>query len=217
MNLKGFKKLIAPGTEPPIEEARRETLKHFGRAIQLYAPLYLSNLCANSCAYCGFNRRSGIKRITLSLEQIIKEARFLKQLGFQHILLLTGEDRTSVPVDYIEQAVRAVKEIFVSVSIEIYPLLQEEYARLIAAGTDGLTIYQETYHRPTYLKVHPDGPKRDFSWRWQAPERAARAGMRKIGIGFLLGLYDWRSEAIQLAEHLNYLMKNYWQTQFQIS
>lgn len=217
MNLKEFKRLIAPGTEPRIEAARRETLKHFGKTIQLYTPLYLSNQCVNSCAYCGFNRRSGIKRVTLNLDQIVKEARFLKREGFQHILLLTGEDRSNVPVDYLEQAVREIKKLFVSVSIEIYPLTEQEYARLISAGVDGLTIYQETYHRPTYLKVHPDGPKRDFSWRWQAPERAARAGMRKVGIGFLLGLYDWRCEAVKLAEHLDHLLRNFWQTQFQIS
>jgi len=217
MNLKEFQALIAPGAAPPVEAACRQTRKYFGRAIQLYTPLYLSNECQNSCTYCGFNRRSKIKRTTLSLDQIVKEADYLSRQGFQHILLLTGEDRGKAPVSYIEEAVKAVKKMFVSVSIEVYPLTDEEYLRLAAAGTDGLTIYQETYHRPTYQQVHPDGPKRDYNWRYQAPERAARAGIRKIGIGFLLGLYDWRFEAVKLAEHLQYLLKEAWQTQFQIS
>jgi len=200
-----------------MEAARQETLKHFGRVIQLYAPLYLSNECINSCAYCGFNRKSEINRITLGLDQVLKEARFLKRQGFQHILLLTGEDRKSASVDYLAKIVKAVKELFVSVSIEVYPLSEDEYKTLIDAGVDGLTIYQETYHRPTYKRVHPSGPKKDYDWRWGAPERAARAGMRKIGIGFLLGLYDWKYEAAALAEHLQFLLKKYWQTQFQVS
>ncbi len=217
MNIKEFKALIAPGAAPRIEEAYRETRKYFGKAIQLYTPLYLSNECQNSCIYCGFNRRSKIKRVTLDLDQVEKEAEFLSGQGFQHILLLTGEDRLKTPVSYIEEAVRAIKKRFVSVSIEVYPLTEEEYKRLAAAGADGLTLYQETYHRLTYQQVHPDGPKRDYNWRYQAPGRAARAGIRRIGLGFLLGLYDWRFEAVKLAEHLQYLMKEFWQTQFQIS
>jgi 2-iminoacetate synthase len=217
MNIKEFKALIAPGEVPRIEEAYRETRKYFGKAIQLYTPLYLSNECQNSCTYCGFNRRSMIKRTTLDIDQIAREAKFLSKQGFQHILLLTGEDRLKAPISYIEEAVKAIKKRFVSVSIEVYPLTGEEYERLAAAGADGLTIYQETYHRPTYQQVHPDGPKRDYKWRYEAPERAARAGIRRIGLGFLLGLYDWRFEAVKLAEHLQYLMKEFWQTQFQIS
>jgi 2-iminoacetate synthase len=221
MNLKEFKAIISAKSNQSLEDlmlaARRETLKHFGRTIQLYSPLYLSNECVNSCTYCGFNRRSKIKRITLDIKQVEKEAQFLRKQGFQHILLLTGEDSSRVPVDYLENAIRTAKDLFVSVSIEVYPLREEDYSRLIAAGVDGLTIYQETYHLPTYHRVHPDGPKRDFKWRLGAPERAARAGMRKIGIGFLLGLYDWRDEALKLAEHLQSLLKNFWQAQFQIS
>ena len=197
--------------------ARRETLKHFGRAIQLYAPLYLSNECINSCAYCGFNRQAGIKRVTLDFDQIIKEAKYLRRQGFQHILVLTGEAPGAVPVNYLATAVKALKELFVSVAIEVYPLSEAEYRRLVEAGADGLTIYQETYHRPTYKQVHPAGPKRDYDWRCGAPERAARAGIRRIGIGFLLGLYGWKYEAAKLEEHLRQLLKAHWQTQFQIS
>jgi 2-iminoacetate synthase len=218
MNLK---ELISPAAHARLPEmmeaAKRETLKYFGKTVQLYTPLYISNQCVNCCVYCGYNREAGIKRITLDLEQILKEAKFLKAQGFQHILLLTGEDRKAVPVGYLEKAVRGIKELFVSVSIEVYPLSADEYGTLIGAGVDGLTIYQETYHRPTYQLVHPSGPKKNYAWRYSAPERAAGAGMRKIGIGFLLGLYDWRYEAEKLAEHLRSLLKKYWQTQFQIS
>lgn len=200
-----------------LETARRETLKHFGRVVQLYTPLYLSNACVNRCAYCGFNQKRGIKRVTLNLEQIEQEAKYLNREGFQHILLLTGEDRQAVPVDYLAAAVKKVKEIFVSVSIEVYPLSEAEYKTMVEAGVDGLTIYQETYHRPTYKKVHLAGPKMDYAWRYGAPERAAQAGIRRVGIGFLLGLYDWRFETAALDKHLRYLLKKFWQTQFQIS
>lgn len=217
MNLKEFKALLAPGEAPRTEEAYRETRKYFGKTIQLYTPLYLSNECQNSCTYCGFNRRSKIKRTTLDIDQVIKEAKFLSSQGFQHILLLTGEDRSKAPAGYIEAAIKEIKKLFVSVSIEVYPLTEEEYGHMAAAGADGLTIYQETYHRLAYQQVHPDGPKRDYKWRYDAPARAAKAGIRRIGLGFLLGLYDWRFEAIKLAEHLQGLMKEFWQTQFQIS
>jgi len=200
-----------------IEEARRLTLQYFGKTILLYAPLYISNECVNGCAYCGFNARSKIKRATLTIEEIMEEANYLRKQGFQHILVLTGEAREKVPVNYLKEVIKRLKEYFVSISIEVYPLTEDEYRCLVQAGADGLTIYQETYHLPTYRKVHLFGPKRDYWWRLGAPERAARAGMRRIGLGVLLGLYDWRYEAKKLAEHLRYLLKKYWQTQFQLS
>jgi len=221
MNVKEFKKIISSKNEQELPglmaAARQETLKYFGRVVQLYTPLYLSNECVNDCVYCGFHRQAGIKRVTLSSVQVLKEARSLKKKGFQHILLLTGEAPAAVPLDYLEEIAAKMKELFVSVAIEIYPLEEKGYRRLVKAGVDGLTIYQETYHKATYKKVHPRGPKSDFSWRDQAPARAARAGLRKIGVGFLLGLYDWRYEALKLAEHLNLLLKEHWQTQFQLS
>jgi 2-iminoacetate synthase len=213
--------LISPRAQKELPalmlRAREETLKYFGYAIGLYAPLYLSNQCVNACTYCGFNRRRRLKRLTLTFDQALEEAKFLRRQGFQHILLLSGEDPKRVSIDYLKKIVSALKEIFVSVSIEIYPLSEDDYRTLIAAGVDGLTIYQETYHRETYRQVHPQGPKRDYNWRYGSAERAARAGMRKIGIGFLLGLFDWRYEALKLAQHLQLLLKNHWQTQFQIS
>ena len=205
--------------KPPalFEKAQNLTLKHFGKTIQLYAPLYISNECINSCTYCGFNTKSGIKRVTLTVEQIIQEGKFLKKQGFQHILIVCGENKQKVPVSFLKEAIKKLKEDFVSISIEVYPMEEEEYRELIEAGADGLAIYQETYHPETYKKVHPKGPKSNYQWRYEAPERAARAGMRKLGLGVLLGLYDWRYEIEKLSEQLNYLMKKYWQTQFQLS
>lgn len=200
-----------------IQAARRQTLKYFGRAIQLYAPLYVSNECVNGCTYCGFNSKNKIKRITLTLEQVLKEADYLKSQGFQHILILSGESREKAPVGYLKEIISRLKTIFVSVAIEVYPLSTEEYRELAKSGADGLTIYQETYHLPTYRAVHPIGPKRDYQWRLNAAERAAAAGIRKIGLGVLLGLYDWRYEIARLTEHLRFLLKKHWRTQFQLS
>lgn len=221
MKLSDFKAIISPKPKVPLDElivaAKHETLKYFGKTVQLYSPLYLSNECLNQCVYCGFNHRAKIKRITLTLEQAVKEAKAISQMGFQHILLLTGEDQRQVPIDYLEKVIIEIKKLFVSVSIEIYPLSEADYRRLVQAGVDGLTLYQESYHRPTYKKVHPLGPKRDFNWRYGGPARGAKAGIRKIGLGFLLGLYDWHYEALKLAEHIQFMLKNYWQTQIQIS
>ncbi|MFA6170369.1 MAG: 2-iminoacetate synthase ThiH [Candidatus Margulisiibacteriota bacterium] len=219
MNLREFERIICGEVALPelSAAARRETLKHFGRTIQLYAPLYLSNECVNSCVYCGFNRRSMIKRVTLTLEEALVEADCVRREGFQHLLVLTGEYPSKAPVSYLRQIIAELKKKFTSITIEVYPMMTEDYRSLIEAGVDGLTIYQETYHRPTYQAVHPDGPKRDYDWRYGAPARAAEAGMRKIGLGFLLGLYDWREEALKLAAHVSSLLKDYWQTQLQIS
>ncbi|MBI5400127.1 2-iminoacetate synthase ThiH [Candidatus Saganbacteria bacterium] len=209
--------LTAPDLDLIAAQARQETIKYFGRVIQLYAPLYLSNECENCCTYCGFNAGRRIKRITLNVEQAVAEARVLRKAGFRHILVLTGEARQSVPVSYLEQIIKRLKTIFVSISLEVYPLATEEYRTLIQAGVDGLTIYQETYDRQTYNRVHRFGPKKNYEWRLKTAERAAAAGMRRIGLGVLLGLHDWRDEAPALADHLNYLLKKYWRTQFQLS
>jgi len=199
------------------EIARNITLKHFGKTIQLYAPLYISNECINSCTYCGFNTKSGIKRVTLTLEQIIQEGKFLRKQGFQHLLVVCGENKIKVPVSFLKEVIQNLKKDFVSISIEVYPMEENEYRELIEAGADGLTIYQETYHPETYKKVHPKGPKSNYQYRYDAPERAAKAGMRKIGLGFLLGLYDWHYEIEKLEEHLSYLLKKFWQTEYQLS
>lgn len=213
--------LISPAAESYLEEmarrARAVTLRRFGRVILLYAPLYLSNECINACLYCGFNVHRTFLRTTLSLDEILSEAGYLKKCGFGHILLVSGEAPHVLPVARLEEMLKALAIDFPSLSLEIYPLSVPAYAQMVEAGADGLTLYQETYDRDIYNTVHSGGKKRDFNWRLEAVERAAQAGFRRLGIGALLGLNDWRYEAIALALHGEYLMKRYWRTQVAIS
>ncbi|MEI7943085.1 MAG: 2-iminoacetate synthase ThiH, partial [Candidatus Riflemargulisbacteria bacterium] len=190
---------------------------HFGNTIQLYIPLYLSNECCNSCKYCGFNKDQQINRQTLSLEEATNQLLILKQKGFDNILLLTGENKSVAGVDYLVPIIKQAQKLFSYVAIEIFPCSIEDYAQLIHAGVSGLTIYQETYNKIIYSQMHPAGPKRDFDFRYKSPERALEAGMRKVGLGFLLGLSDWKTEALALAEQLNTLMKKYWKSDFTVS
>ncbi|MCP4652255.1 MAG: 2-iminoacetate synthase ThiH [Candidatus Omnitrophica bacterium] len=213
--------LLAPLTNSHLEEmasvAQQLTLRHFGRAIQLYTPMYLSNFCDNHCIYCGFNKGNDIERKRLTLEQVRKEAVFLSEKGFQHILILTGSSRSESPISYIIQCVKILKEYFASVSIEIYVLTSQEYKTLIDAGVDGLTIYQETYDREVYRRVHPKGPKSDYQFRLEAPERALSCGMRFVNIGALLGLSDWRKEAFATITHAKCLQDKYPESEISIS
>jgi 2-iminoacetate synthase len=205
--------LLSPGNASSLEElaqtARELTLKNFGRTIQLYTPIYLSNYCDNRCLYCGFNSNNKITRRALSLEEVEKEARFISSTGLRHILILTGESRSMSPVSYIKDCVGILRKYFSSISIEVYPLTEGEYSLLVGAGVDGLTIYQEAYDETVYSRVHPDGPKSDYRFRLDAPERGARAGMRSVNIGALLGLNDWRSEVFLLGLHAKYLQDSF--------
>jgi len=211
--IREFARLLSGDAESSLEEmaqrARELTLNNFGRAIQLYTPLYLSNYCDNSCLYCGFNVNNKINRKALTSEEVEKEARFISSTGLKHILVLTGESRSMSPVSYIKDCVRILRKYFSSISIEVYPLMEDEYARLIGEGVDGLTIYQETYDEDTYGRMHPHGPKSDYRFRLDAPERGARSGMRGINIGALLGLSDWRREAFFLGLHAKYLQDKF--------
>lgn len=191
--------------EEMAERSRELTLQYFGKTIQLYTPLYLSDHCDNQCAYCGFNTQNKIKRRKLSLEEVEKEARLISATGLKHILVLTGESRTASPVAYIRDCAAVLKKYFSSISIEVYPLTEEEYAVLVSEGVDALTIYQETYDESVYKKVHGTGPKRDYRYRLDAPERGAKGGMRGVNIGALLGLGDWRKDIFLLALHARYL------------
>ncbi len=193
------------------------TRRRFGNIIQLYAPLYISNECSNSCRYCGFNIHNTITRITLTLEDTMREAEILYREGFRHILLVSGEHRGKLPVDALAEIGLRIHGKFSSVSIEVYPLKEEEYALMAASGVDGLTLYQETYDRDVYAAVHPAGPKRDFEWRLHAPDRAGRAGLRKLGVGSLLGLSSWRIDGFFTAVHARYLTETYWRSQIQVS
>ena len=193
------------------------TRNRFGNIIQLYAPLYISNECTNSCVYCGFNIKNKIRRITLSPESAEEESHLLFRMGFRHILLVSGEHKGAVPIELLLNIGKRIHGKFASVSIEVYPMETGEYKKIIGSGVDGLTLYQETYDRETYNKVHLAGSKKDFSRRLRAPEDGGKAGFRKIGIGSLLGLSDWRTEGFFTALHSNYLMKKYWRSFIQIS
>lgn len=215
--------LLSPAATPRLEAmahtAQRLTRWHFGRTISLYAPLYISNLCAADCVYCGFAARSGSreKRTTLRPEQIRNECAALAAEGFQNILLLTGEAPKAVPPTYIADAVSIAREYFNGVSIEVYALTEEKYRMMCERGLEGVTLYMETYSRETYEQVHLLGRKRDYNFRLEAIERAGRAGARRLSIGALLGLHDWRSDVVWTALHAAYLQKACWQSAISIS
>jgi 2-iminoacetate synthase len=195
------------------------TGKRFGRAISLYIPLYYDNRCTNGCVYCGFNLKNPMERKSLSFDQIIDEAKAIRTQNFKNILLVAGEHPESSNPDFLVPVIRALHDLdFTCVSIEIAPLEEEGYRTLVKeAHLDGLYVYQETYNRKIYDQVHQYGKKKDYEWRLETAERAARAGVSKIGIGFLLGLGDFREEAINLAQHLKYLQKYHWQSEFSVS
>lgn len=194
------------------------TRRHFGKTIRLFAPLYLSNECINSCTYCGFSRENAILRVTLDVEAVAREARHLAAEGFRNVLLVAGEHPKFVSNGYLESCVRALAPEIPGLALEVAPMETAEYARMVEAGAEGLLVYQETYHRETYAEMHLAGPKKDFAWRLACPERAYDAGFRRIGIGALLGLHaDWRAEVCSLAAHLDYLLRRCWKAQFTVS
>jgi len=195
------------------------TRKRFGRAISLYIPLYYDNRCTNGCVYCGFNLKNPIERKSLSFDRIIAEAKAIRSQNFKNILLVAGEHPESSNIDFLVPVIRKLHDLdFTCVSIEIAPLEEEGYRTLVKeAHLDGLYVYQETYNRKLYDEVHLYGRKKDYDWRLATAQRAAKAGVPKIGIGFLLGLGDFREEAINLAQHLSYLQKYHWQSEFSVS
>jgi len=213
--------LVSPAGEANLEEmarvAHRLTVQRFGRTIRLYAPLYLSNYCINSCRYCGFNKENKSERKRLTIEQAISEADVIASEGFRDILLVSSEDRKFVSIDYLVELARKLRNKFSSISIEVYQMSTTEYARLFAAGIEGVTLYQETYDRKAYAYYHPSGPKSDYDARLSGPDNIAAAGMRQIGLGALLGLADWRLETLALGEHTHYLSKHYWQSHVSVS
>lgn len=208
--------LLSKGANPHIEEmaqrANRITQARFGNAVSLYAPLYVSNRCSGTCPYCGFKRTEKIFRTTLSIEEVEAEGIALSQSGIKHVLLVTG-DCPGKTVDYLCEAVSRLKPIFPSVTVEIPPLSVEEYSQLINAGVDGVTLYQETYDKPWYNELHHDSPKDNYLYRLDALGRAGEAGMRKLNLGVLLGLFDWRIDALKLAAHARLLEKTHWRSQ----
>lgn len=198
--------------------AQRITRARFGATVRLFSPLYLSNECVSSCTYCGFSAGNDIARRTLTVEEVGAEAAELHQRGFRHILLVAGEHARIVSKDYLERCVTAVAPRFAQVSVEVQVWDTDTYRRLVAAGCDGVIVYQEAYDTATYSAVHLKGKKRNYAWRLAAPDRAAEAGMRRLGIGALLGLHpDWRSEAITLAAHASALVRRWWRCEVSVA
>lgn len=221
LSLSDFAHLISPAAAEDLESlcqrSRALTLQRFGRVIRLFAPLYLSNECINNCKYCGFSRDNPILRVTLSVEEVLREARALTEQGFRNLLLVSGEHPKFVSSGYMADCVRRLHEEVPSLSLEVGPMETENYRPLAQAGADGLVVYQETYDQEIYAEMHTAGPKRNFAWRLETPERAYAAGFRRIGIGALYGLGDWRTEAISVAAHADYLLRNCWKAQLTIS
>ena len=221
LSLADFAQLISPAAgqwlEPLSRRSQQLTRQRFGKTIRLFAPLYLSNECINNCKYCGFSRDNAILRVTLSLAEVRREAQALAAEGFRNLLLVAGENPRFVSNGYLTDCVAALHADWPSVSLEVGPMETDEYRPLTAAGADGLVVYQETYDRALYDDLHTAGPKRNFDWRLETAERAYAAGFRRLGIGALFGLADWRREALCVAAHANYLLRNCWKAQFTIS
>ncbi|MCY6958987.1 2-iminoacetate synthase ThiH [Clostridium brassicae] len=208
-----FLTLLSPTAEKYLEEianrANESTLQNFGKAILLFTPLYLANYCVNRCAYCGFNFENKIKRKKLTMEEIEKEARAIRETGIRHILILTGSSRKETPVSYMIDAVKILRDYFDSISVEVYALEEEEYKQLVEVGVDGMSMYQEVYNEQIYDKVHISGPKKKYRFRLDAPERACKAKIRNVCLGPLLGLDEWRKEFFYGVLHAKYLRNKY--------
>ncbi|HTR44047.1 MAG TPA: 2-iminoacetate synthase ThiH [Pseudomonadales bacterium] len=221
LSLEDFATLISPAAATFLDQtsirSQKLTQQRFGKVVRLFAPLYLSNECVNNCAYCGFSRDNPIVRVTLSIDDVLREARALREQGFRNILLVAGEHPKFVSNNYLRECVAALHKESPSVSLEVGPMETEDYRPLVAAGADGLVVYQETYDRKVYAEVHTAGPKKDFDWRLETPERAYAAGFRRLGISALYGLADWRYEAIAVAAHAEYLLRHCWKAQVTIS
>ncbi len=216
-----FKALISPAAmpflEPILQKSRAKTLKRFGNTIQLYTPLYLSNECTNVCTYCGFSFNNNIRRKILTPDEIIKEAKAIKSMGFDHVLLVSGEANGKVGVNYFLEAIRLISPFFSTISIEVQPLAEEGYQALHQSGVYSVLVYQETYRKDNYRNYHTKGKKSNFDYRLETPDRIGKAGIHKIGLGVLLGLEDWRTDSFFCALHLDYLSKKYWRTKYSVS
>ncbi len=220
-SLADFATLLSPAASAHLPELARRahtlTRQRFGRVIRLFAPLYLSNECINNCRYCGFSRDNPILRVTLSVDDAVREARALRDQGFRNLLLVAGEHPRFVSNGYLAECIRALHPDVPGLSLEVGPMETADYRPLVAAGAEGLVVYQETYDPAVYEAMHTAGPKRDFAWRMETPERAHAAGFRRLGIGALYGLADWRREAICVAAHAAYLLRHCWKAQVTIS
>ena len=211
--IEGFAALLSPAAGDMLEEiavrAREETRKHFGNSVCMFTPIYTSNYCQNNCVYCGFNIHNKIRRACLTPDEVDIEMAAIAKSGLKEILILTGESRTRSDVDYIGMCVEKASEYFSTIGIEVYPMNTEEYRFLQERGADYVTVFQETYDPERYAELHLAGPKRIFSYRFNAQERAIRAGMRGVAFGALLGLGDFRRDAFACGLHAYNLQRRY--------
>jgi 2-iminoacetate synthase len=220
-SLADFAVLLSPAAagvlEPLCRQSQALTRQRFGKVIRLFAPLYLSNECINNCAYCGFSRDNPILRVTLSVDEVRREAAALTAEGFRNLLLVAGEHPKFVSNGYLADCTVALHGVVPSLSLEVGPMEIAEYEPIVRAGAEGLVVYQETYDRDVYGRMHTLGPKRNFDWRLECPERAYAAGFKRLGIGALHGLADWRYEALATAAHAAYLLRHCWKAMLTIS
>ncbi|WP_342048149.1 2-iminoacetate synthase ThiH [Bacillus sp. OTU530] len=216
-----FLTLLSPAAEAFVEEmsqkAQQVTRKYFGHVMQLFAPLYISDYCVNRCEYCGFSVNHDFPRRRLTLLEIEEEGKAIAKMGIQNLLLVTGESRQHVSIPYLKECVSVLKKYFSTIAIEVQPLKTEEYQDLVEFGVDGLTVHQETYNEEIYKQLHVKGPKRNYAYRLDTPERGCCAGMRTVYIGALLGLDDWRKEAFFTGLHAQYLQQMYSKTEIGIA
>lgn len=220
-DLEDFKALISPAAAPFLERmavlSHQLTQKRFGKTLQMYIPMYLSNECQNICTYCGFSVDNKLRRVTLTEQQILDEIKVIKSYGYDHILLVTGEANKTVGMDYFRKVIPLIRPHFSHISMEVQPLDQDEYEELIALGVNTVLVYQETYHEENYKFHHPRGKKSHYGYRIETPDRLGEAGIYKMGLGVLLGLEDWRTDSFYCAMHLYYLERAYWKTKYSIS
>ncbi len=214
--------LISPAAEPYLEQmaalSRLYTQQRFGKTMQMYVPLYITNSCTNHCVYCGFQHDNPIARVILTEEEMECEFRAIKEIGpFENLLMVTGENPRAAGVEYLERALQKARPYFSNLSLEVMPLRAEEYRRLTKAGLNGVVCFQETYNRERYKVYHPRGMKSNFEWRVDGFGRMGEAGVHKIGMGVLIGLEDWRTDTTMMARHLRYLQKSYWRTKFSVN
>ncbi|SFW40925.1 2-iminoacetate synthase ThiH [Chitinophaga sancti] len=219
--IEDFKALISPAAAPYLPAmahlSQQLTRQRFGHTMQLYIPLYLSNECQNICTYCGFSLDNRIARKTLNREEVLAEVKAIKEMGYDHVLLVTGEAQQTVGLPYFREMLELIRPYFSNISMEVQPMDQSDYEALIPMGLHSVLVYQETYHEADYKLHHPKGRKSNFNYRLETPDRLGKAGIHKIGLGVLIGLEDWRTDSFFTALHLQYLERTYWQTRYSLS
>lgn len=221
-DIEDFMAMVSPAAVPYLEQmarlSRHYTEERFGKTISMFIPLYLTNSCANGCVYCGFHSQNPMARTILTFDQMEDEYRAIKQTGpFESLLLVTGENPAKAGVPYLAEALDRAKKYFDDLKIEVMPLSAEEYKELTRHGLNGVICFQETYNRARYNVYHPRGRKADFEWRVNGFDRMGQAGVHSIGMGILIGLEDWRTDAVMMAHHLRYLQKKYWRTRYSVN